>query len=69
MKYNEDEKPKWNPILVDPKGIKITYREKYGEEKEGLWESDTEYLLTWLDSQSMKLEKANINSIKYKKER
>ena len=60
----------WSPIMISPKGIIVTYTEKYGETKVieciGLWEDDKAYLLTFLNSIAIKLERSNIIGIKWK---
>jgi hypothetical protein len=59
----------WSPVMVSPMGIKVIYTEKYGATKEveciGLWEDKSNYLLTFRDSEAIKLEKANINGIEW----
>jgi len=66
------DNPEWKPIIVDPKGLIVTYHEKYGnyvdEKCIGLWESASQYLLTNLDSNRVILEKENIDSIRFKKD-
>jgi hypothetical protein len=63
------DNPVWRPIKVVPVGICVTWQEKYGMEKSetciGLWENNSQYLLTWKDNKKIILEKANINSIKF----
>jgi hypothetical protein len=61
----------WKPMLVERKGIKVVYREKYGSQIEynciGLWENSSEYMLTWKDDKKIILQKSNIISIDCKK--
>lgn len=64
------DKPKWTIIKIDPNGIQVTWKEKYGPEVTdnciGLWENETEYLLTWKDSKKRILQKSNVTSIEAK---
>jgi hypothetical protein len=67
---NEDktiDNPEWKLIKISPNGILVTWKEKYGPDKGdiciGLWESDTEYMLTWKDGKKIILQKSNITSI------
>ena len=61
------DKPTWRLIQISPNGILVTYQEKYGNrvEKEciGLWQNDTEYMLTWKTPEKVFLQKSNINTI------
>jgi len=65
------DKPEWTCISIDPNGLQVVYQEKYGMQKTvvciGLWESSTQYRLTWKDATFVLLEKANIVSIESKK--
>jgi len=65
-----DDQP-WKPLLVLPDGITVIWQEKYGMEKSedciGLWENNTQYILTWKDEQKVYIEKGNVNSIRFKK--
>lgn len=59
----------WQNIAFDTNGVIVTWREKYGAELSveciGLWESQTQYRLTWKDSQSRVIEKSNTNDLQY----
>ena len=63
----------WQPIAVHPKGITVTWQEKYGARREeaciGLWcsEDKNRYLLTWKDSKKVFIEAANITEIRFSK--
>lgn len=61
------DKPAWRLILINPNGIRVTYQEKYGslitKECIGLWQNDTEYMLTWKTPDKIFLQKSNINTI------
>lgn len=63
--------PAWKIILIDPQGIKVTWQEKYGstmtENCMGLWENESEYMLTYRDAKKVVLEKSNTNEIAYEK--
>jgi len=63
------DKPAWSVLLIDPKGIKVTWQEKYGsqhlERCIGLWQNATQYMLTWKDDRKVILEKSNVNSVEY----
>ena len=58
----------WNPLEFDTNGLIVTYQEKYGNEITieciGLWENNSQYMLTWKDSKRIILQKENIDSIK-----
>jgi len=68
------DNPEWEPLLVDPNGIIVTWQEKYGTEKTmiciGVWFSKKrdEYMLTWKDERKVYIPKSNLNSIEYKKQ-
>lgn len=61
------DKPKWRLISISKDGINVTWKEKYGELRVesciGLWESDSQYKLTWKDAKTILLEKSNINGL------
>lgn len=65
--YNEESKdidnPEWRIIAINPAGLNIVYQEKYGSEKietcVGLWENDTQYMLSYKDSKKIIIEKYN----------
>ena len=61
------DKPKWEVIRIDSGGLKVNYQEKYGsmitEVCIGLWENDTQYMMTYRDSKKVILEKSNVVSI------
>lgn len=61
----------WQPMLVNPNGIIVRWKEKYGPEKEmkciGIWKNtDTDdYMLTWKDSRKVIIENNNITDLDY----
>lgn len=68
------DNPEWEPLLVEPNGIIVTWQEKYGAERTmaciGVWFSKKrdEYMLTWKDERKVYIPQSNINSIEYKKQ-
>jgi hypothetical protein len=66
---NDVDKPKWSPVCVSPKGVKVTWVEKYGETKIeiciGLWETTDEYMLTYRDRGGYIIQKSNCDDLKY----
>lgn len=68
------DNPEWEPLLVEPNGIIVTWQEKYGAERTmaciGVWFSKKrdEYMLTWKDERKVYISKSNTNSIDYKKQ-
>ncbi len=67
------DNPKWNLVHINPDGIVVTWQEKYGSQKTenciGLWENDSQYMLTWKDSKKLFIEKSNLNVIKFTDEK
>ena len=63
------DKPKWSPVCVSPKGVKVTWTEKYGETKTetciGLWETTSEYMLTYKEHSGYIIQKCNCNDLKF----
>jgi hypothetical protein len=61
------DKPAWTVVKINPAGITVEYQEKYGarisKDCIGLWESPTQYMLTWKDSTKIILEKSNMVSV------
>jgi hypothetical protein len=59
----------WTPVCVSPRGVFVAWQEHYGDRKQdtcvGLWESETQYLLSHRDREATYIEKNNCNSIKY----
>jgi hypothetical protein len=57
----------WVPIRVSSFGITVCYQEKYGQAKTiqaiGLWESKSEYRITFKGPEFITLQKANVISI------
>jgi hypothetical protein len=62
-----DVPEEWSVVRVNPFGIIVKWREKYGENREekciGLWENKDKYRLTYKDSKFIELQKSNLNSI------
>jgi hypothetical protein len=61
------DNPEWKLIKINPNGILVTWKEKYGQEMGdtciGLWENDSEYMLTWKNNNKVILQKSNVVSI------
>lgn len=59
----------WNCILINLKGVRVIYLDELGmrheEECIGVWESSTQFKLTWKDSKTIILQKSNVTGMKY----
>lgn len=64
------DKPEWRLVHINADGIIVTWQEKYGSEKTeeciGLWENNSQYMLTWKDVKKVFIQKNNLNVIDFK---